>query len=79
MNKFFEVVIKHSGSETKFVNCSLDNAIGLIQTDIYMRGIDFQLTIPKFWDIVFSRYENIKGELFEVISSGDIAIKRKYR
>ena len=79
MNKLFEVILRHDGGESKFVNCSIENAIGIIQTDLFMRGMPEQFTVPIFWDIVFNRLDGLKIDLYDLVNTGQISIKKTYR
>ena len=73
MTKLFDIVLRHEEGESKFINCSVENAIGIIQQDLYMRGICVQVTVPMFWDIVFNRLDN---ELFELVNDCEIVVKK---
>lgn len=76
MTKLFDIVLRHEEGESKFINCSVENAIGIIQQDLYMRGICIQLTDQMFWDIVFNR---VKDELFELVNECKIVVRKSYR
>jgi hypothetical protein len=75
----FEVVLRHGEGESRFVNCSIDNAMDIIQTDLLMRGINDKLTIPVFWDIVFNRKNKLNIDLYDLVNSGNIYIRKTYR
>jgi hypothetical protein len=72
MTELFDITLRHENGDRKFVNCSIDNAINIIQQDLYMRNISVQLTIPLFWDIVYS---NDNNDLYELINDCKIVVK----
>lgn len=74
MNKLFEITFRHYDNETKFTNCSINNAIGIIQTDFLIRGIDVNMNIEIFWDMFFKR-PRLRNEIYELLESRNIIIK----
>jgi hypothetical protein len=75
MEKHFELIVRHFDMETKFINCSISNAIGILQTDMQMRGIDITITIPIFWDMYFKR-NSLNPLLWELLNKREIVIRR---
>lgn len=75
MNKYYELTIKHLPRNSKFINCSISNGIGIIQTDLMMRGLDIpKITPPVFMDMVYNR-DCLRNDLRELITNGDIIIR----
>lgn len=75
MEKYFELIVRHFDMETKFINCSISNAIGILKTDMQMREIDINITVPIFWDMYFKR-NNLHSALWELIDKREIVIRR---
>ena len=76
MNKTFHITINHLARNSEFLNCSVTNAIGILQTEMYMRGLDIpKITVPVFWDMYFKRDNSLHTDLRELIKNRDIIIK----
>ena len=78
MQKLFELNLRDESGNNKFIKCSLDNAMGILQNYLYTRGIIETITIPMFWDIVFRRYKSLSLDIVDLLNLGELVIKRTY-
>jgi hypothetical protein len=78
MQKLFELILREESRTNKFINCSIDNAMGIMQNYLYTRGIQETITIPMFWDIVFRRYKSLSLDIVDLLNLGELVIKRTY-
>ncbi len=78
MQKLFELNLRDESGNNKFINCTLDNAMGIMQTYLYTRGIQETITISMFWDIVFKRYKSLSLDIVDLLNLGELVIKRTY-
>ena len=75
MQNTFELVIRNLSRDNRFINCGIKNAISILQTDVYMRGIDIPITIPVFWDIV-QRNNSLDPKLQNLLVDREIVINK---
>jgi hypothetical protein len=63
----FNLAIRLPIGTQEFNNCTIDDAIGIMQTKLWEHGVSDILTDTTFWDYVMARYRNVPSNILRAL------------